>query len=177
MIPEMYQVMTRIAEIQKRFGIIKQKNTVTENTAVQSVKQDSVELNTKKYTLDEINRIIENQAKKESIPQNLVRAVIKNESGYNQYAVSEKGAVGLMQVMPDTARAFGVDNVYDARSNITAGTRFLSYLLNKYDGDYVKSIAAYNAGETAVDKYDGIPPYKETEDYVRNVINSYNETE
>ncbi len=177
MIPEMYQIMTRITEIQKRFGTLKQHNTASANYSVPVVKNDSVEITQRKYSAEEIDKIINYQSQKQNLPQNMVRAVIKNESDFNQYAVSKKGAVGLMQLMPDTAQAFGVDDVYDAENNITAGTKYLSYLLNKYDGNYEKTLAAYNAGETAVDKYGGIPPFKETEEYVRNVLSSYNESE
>ncbi len=99
----------------------------------------------------------------------LVHSVILAESNYNTAAVSPKGAQGIMQLIPSTARRFGVSNAFDAADNIQGGVRYLRFLLDYYHGDYTKSIAAYNAGEAAVDKYDGVPPYAETQGYVRSV--------
>jgi soluble lytic murein transglycosylase-like protein len=99
----------------------------------------------------------------------LVHSVIRAESNYNPNAVSPKGALGLMQLIPATARRFGVSNVFDAQENIQGGVRYLRFLLDYYEGDYTRAIAAYNAGEAAVDKYHGIPPYAETQNYVSRV--------
>ncbi len=95
--------------------------------------------------------------------------MIRAESNYNPDAVSPKGALGLMQLIPSTARRFGVSNPFDVRENIEGGVRYLRFLLDYYQGDYPKAIAAYNAGEAAVDKYHGIPPYAETQNYVHRV--------
>ena len=103
------------------------------------------------------------------ISQDLIRAIIQVESQFDQLAVSTAGARGLMQLMPATARAMGVTDAFDARQNIFGGTRYLRTLLGLYGGDISLTAAAYNAGETAVARYKGVPPYKETQDYVRKV--------
>jgi soluble lytic murein transglycosylase-like protein len=103
------------------------------------------------------------------VEESLVHSVIRAESNYNTRAVSPKGAQGLMQLIPSTARRFGVTDVFDARDNVLGGVRYLKFLLDYYKNDYVKVIAAYNAGEGAVDKYHGVPPYAETQNYVTRV--------
>jgi len=103
----------------------------------------------------------------------LVKSVMLVESGFNQRAVSRKGALGLMQLMPATARTYGVRNVMDVRENIAGGARYLNYLLNLYNGDLENTLAAYNAGEGAVEKYGGIPPYDETVLYVHKTLTAY----
>ena len=101
----------------------------------------------------------------------LVRAVVKVESDFNEGARSNKGAQGLMQLMPETARLHNVGNVYDPEENIEGGVRHLRLLLDRYQGDVPLSLAAYNAGIQAVEKYRGIPPFSETKEYVRRVLN------
>jgi soluble lytic murein transglycosylase-like protein len=108
------------------------------------------------------------------VDANIVKAVIAIESCYNAQAVSPVGAQGLMQLIPATASRFGVSDSFNTQQNIHGGTRYLSWLMKRYDGDLYKSIAAYNAGEGAVDKYQGIPPYAETQQYVRKVLSVYN---
>ena len=103
----------------------------------------------------------------------LVKSVMLVESGFNPAARSRKGALGLMQLMPATARMFGVQNAFDARDNVFGGTRYLTYLLNLYKGDLESTLAAYNAGEGAVEKYRGIPPYDETLLYVHKTLTAY----
>jgi soluble lytic murein transglycosylase-like protein len=111
-------------------------------------------------------------AARAGLPAAFVESVAKTESGFDPAAVSPKGAIGVMQLMPATAKALGAD-ANDPAQNIDAGARLLRELLLKYDGDVVKALAAYNAGETAVDRYQGVPPYPETQHYVNTVVGSY----
>jgi soluble lytic murein transglycosylase-like protein len=116
-----------------------------------------------------LDATVERIAAQHSLPPELLHSVIKVESNYDRFAVSPKGASGLMQLIPSTARRFGVSNVFDPVENIQAGAQYLKYLLNLYGGDYHRALAAYNAGEGAVAKYNGIPPYPETQNYVVQV--------
>ena len=122
-----------------------------------------------KIAPEELNAIVERVAGQEGVEAPLVHSVIRAESNYNAGAVSAKGAQGIMQLIPSTARRFGVANSFDAEENIQGGVRYLRFLLDYYHNDYTKAIAAYNAGEAAVDKYHGVPPYAETLGYVRTV--------
>lgn len=108
------------------------------------------------------------------VDPDIVKGIIHVESGYNPQALSCKGAMGLMQLMPETASILGVSDPWDPLENITGGTKYISYLLKKYNGDLTKALAAYNAGPAAVDSYNGIPPYQETQDYVRSVLGILN---
>jgi soluble lytic murein transglycosylase-like protein len=113
--------------------------------------------------------MIDSIAAKHDVEGPLVHSVIKAESNYNPLAVSPKGAQGLMQLIPATARRFGVENTFNPQQNIEGGVKYLKFLMELYHNDYVKVIAAYNAGEGAVTKYGGIPPYAETRNYVYQV--------
>jgi soluble lytic murein transglycosylase-like protein len=118
--------------------------------------------------------IIEHAAVFAAVEPNLLRAVIVVESGFNSHAVSKRGAVGLMQLMPSTASRFGVSNPYDARQNVHAGARYLKFLIDRFGHDIRLALAAYNAGEEAVDRNGGqIPPFSETMAYVPRVLKIY----
>ncbi len=103
----------------------------------------------------------------------LIKAMIHAESNFNPNAISPSGAIGLMQIMPDNLNAFGISDPFDPRDNIMGGTRYLKQLMEKYNRDLSLTLAAYNAGPGAVDKYNDIPPYPETEDYVEKVLTYY----
>ena len=107
---------------------------------------------------------------------NLVKAVIRAESAFDAGAVSPKGAMGLMQLMPETSRDLGVVNAFDPHQNIDGGVRYLRFLLNRFNNNIVLALAAYNAGPEAVEKHGGIPPYTETRDYVRRVLDFYEQS-
>lgn len=120
-----------------------------------------------------INRIIEQASRKHSIDSALVKAVVRAESNFNPYAVSYAGAQGLMQLMPETAESLDILNPFDIEENIYGGTKYLKQQLNHFDGDVALSVAAYNAGPTAVIRHGGIPPYKQTKNYVKKVLAFY----
>ncbi|MDD8019611.1 MAG: lytic transglycosylase domain-containing protein [Acidobacteriota bacterium] len=113
--------------------------------------------------------LVQKQAAKHGLPAELVHAVIRAESNYNQFAVSKKGALGLMQLMPETAMKYGVMNVFDAEQNIEGGVKYLKDLVKHYKGNRNLVLAAYNAGQQAVEKHNGIPPYSETKNYLKRV--------
>ncbi len=122
---------------------------------------------------DRLDRIVRQAAERHNVDPALVKAVITTESGWNPQAVSRKGAVGLMQLVPQTAQRFGVNNSFDPAQNVEGGTSYLRSLLDRYNGDLPKSLAAYNAGERAVDLSRGIPDYRETRMYVQKVTDAY----
>ncbi len=119
-------------------------------------------------------QIILSKAQKYKVEPSLVRAVIKAESNFDPLAISHKGAMGLMQLMPYTAKSMDVRNPFDPEENIEAGVRYLKYLLDKFDGNLTLALAAYNAGPDTIERAGGIPPIPETRQYVRRVLSLYN---
>ena len=122
---------------------------------------------------DAFDHIIKQASSTHGVSEGLIKAVMHTESGFNVNARSPVGAQGLMQLMPATARRFNVSNAYDPQQNIMAGAKYLAWLLKRFNGDQSLAIAGYNAGEGNVSKYGGIPPFRETQDYVRRVNSRY----
>jgi len=121
----------------------------------------------------DLEPLIQRQSDNQNLDPKLVKAVIQVESGYNHKALSNKGAMGLMQLMPDTASLFNVRNAFDPEENLRAGTRYLRQLLDRFAGRVELALAGYNAGPGAVEKHGGVPPYAETRDYVKQVMMLY----
>jgi soluble lytic murein transglycosylase-like protein len=121
----------------------------------------------------EIDRLVSANAATWNVDPSLIKAIIANESGFNANATSGAGAQGLMQLMPGTAAGLGVSNSYDPAQNVWGGTRYIRGLLDRFGGNVPLAVAAYNAGPGAVEKYSGVPPYAETQNYVQNVLASY----
>jgi soluble lytic murein transglycosylase-like protein len=123
---------------------------------------------------EQINALVQQNADIWQVDPALIKSVIANESSFNANATSPVGAQGLMQLMPETAATLGVKNAYDPAQNVAGGTRYLKSLLDRFNGDTRLAVAAYNAGPGAVEKYGDVPPYAETQSYVKNVLGSYN---
>lgn len=138
------------------------------------VKKETSSLsNTVSKTKDAIMDYIKEASERHGVEEKLIKALIKQESGFNPNAVSSAGALGLMQLMPSTAKYLGVQDALNPKENIEGGVKYLKQMLDKYNGNKILALAAYNAGPGAVDKYDGVPPYKETQNYVRAVLKNY----
>ena len=158
-------------------GVVVSSRVVNERTVSPAVISPRAISTTAPASLPEVpiptgvNEVVASVAARQELPPQLIHAIIKTESNYNTHAISSKGAFGLMQLMPPTARRFGVSHVFDPVENIEGGARYLKYLLTLYNNDYPLALAAYNAGEAAVAKYNGIPPYPETQNYVVQVRN------
>ncbi len=176
-------IMQRIHEIEERIGIAslrqRQRSDVEGTKEQEDVFQQKLFNMPKPETAKlsgsaaDYQQIISEVSNQHGVPESLISAMIRAESNYNPKAVSAKGAVGLMQLMPETARSLGVRNIYDSYENIEGGTRYLKQLLDKFDGNLIHSLAAYNAGPGAVERYGGVPPYEETNRYIKNVLKYY----
>ncbi|HEV2827383.1 MAG TPA: lytic transglycosylase domain-containing protein [Pyrinomonadaceae bacterium] len=124
----------------------------------------------------DLDWIIYRTGKSAGVDPRFIHAVIKQESKYDPKAVSHVGAEGLMQMMPATAKRFGLKDPFDPKANVEAGTKYLKWLLKRFDGDVTLALAGYNAGEGSVDKYKGVPPYNETQNYVKKIVKTYGKT-
>ncbi|MBE9536867.1 MAG: lytic transglycosylase domain-containing protein [Proteobacteria bacterium] len=155
-------------------GVIHLTNIQSDNRFRPVFKRTAPPLFTKKSRRWKIDRAIEKASRKHSLDSALIRAVVRAESNFNPYAVSYAGAQGLMQLMPETADYLDVINPFDIEENIYAGAKYLKQQLNHFDGDVALSVAAYNAGRSAVIRHGGIPPYKQTKTYVKKVLAFYN---
>lgn len=167
------RVVGRISSIEQRFmPHVSQSQNHTFSDVLAGVQQQSVSpsLNASQAN---ITKMIEFSAQQHGLDPKLAVAVATAESGLAPDAVSSAGAVGVMQLMPETAQALGVRNINDPRENIDAGVRYLKQMLDSFNGDVAKAIAAYNAGPQAVKNYGGVPPYSETKAYVAKVISLY----
>ena len=164
------QVLNRINEIETRFNFTEETN---EKTFTSILKKETETSNGSKIQdnkqVREIKGMLSEAAKKYGIDEKLVDNLAKAESNYRADAVSSAGAVGVMQLMPTTAKEMGVNNAYDPQENIDGGVKYLKNLLVKYNNTE-QAVAAYNAGMGAVDKYGGVPPYEETKEYVAKVL-------
>jgi len=128
------------------------------------------------YWSNEYDHLINQASQLYDIPFPLVKAMIKVESNFNPFAISPRGAAGILQLMPQTAKRFGVKNVFDATQNIDGGARYLRWLLDRFNGRVELALAGYNAGEGAVDRHHGIPPFAETKWYVIKVLDHVGRT-
>lgn len=122
---------------------------------------------------DPIQLMIDRVSQEEGVDANLIRSIVEQESGFNPMAVSGKGAKGLMQLMPLTAQSLGVRDAFDPEQNVRGGSKYIRQLIQQFGGDLNKAVAAYNAGPGNVNKYGGIPPFRETQDYVQKVLGRY----
>lgn len=160
--PKLKQVNANIVSQSPQVNLT---NALTEATALQANGQNA--------SKSQILNVVSQVAKKYDVDEKLVQALIKQESGFNPKAKSKSGAIGLMQLMPATAKSMGVKDPYNTVQNVEGGVKYLKSMLNRYNGNVILALAAYNAGPGAVDKYSGVPPYKETQNYVKNILANY----
>ncbi len=164
---DIFQQRSRITQLE----LLQKTMTAPKNPTVaanQSVKAYS----SAKPATRPFSEIIREASLKYGIDEQVISAVIQQESSFNPQAVSSCGAMGLMQLMPATAESLGVTDPYNAEQNIMAGTKYLKQQMDEFGGNLSLGLAAYNAGSGAVHKYGGIPPYKETQDYVKKIVHS-----
>ncbi len=182
-VDRIYSIMGRIKEIQSRFFPVRSRNTSQVKTFKEYLAeaqerifqkiQEGKKLNLSQEKIkvpSDYDHIIKRVSAKYKIPEKLIKSIIKQESNFNPRAVSKKGAMGLMQLLPSTARMLGVKDIFNPEENIEAGVKYLRNLLDRFNGDLIKALAAYNAGPEVVEKYNRLPDYTETKEYVRNVL-------
>lgn len=146
-------------------GVIHLTNTPTSSKFKVLVRTDTAPYRERKF-----DYIINELCKKYGVETSFIKAIVKTESDFDPYAVSRKGARGLMQLMPEKARDLSVEDSFDPRQNLDGGIRHVCHLLKKYNGNIKLALAAYNAGENAVEKNNGVPPFVETRNYIRKVL-------
>ena len=154
-------------------GVLTFTNVPTHQGFRRVIREGNARLSSPGLSANSYEGLIRSASSRYNVDADLIRAVIKVESDFDSTARSHKGATGLMQLMPETARLHNVADLYDPSANIEGGVRHLKLLLGKYQGDLGLSLAAYNAGIKAVEKHGGIPPFAETRDYVRRVLTYY----
>jgi soluble lytic murein transglycosylase-like protein len=163
------RVLLRIEEIKRRFGVQRTSGRSDFQQILEQQKEKSASEESRKITYDDIIKAASDRYK---IPQELIKAVIKQESNFKEDAVSNKGAVGMMQLMPQTSDVLGVEDPFDAEQNIFGGTQYLRHLIDLYGGNLNKALAAYNAGPNRVDSE--IPNIPETLVFIESVLDNYN---
>jgi len=173
------KVLQRINNIEQRFTTSKQImggnfNSILAGTISNQADVGLAQGESNMASANEIVKMIQLSSAKYGVNPQLALAVAKAESDLSPNVVSSAGAVGVMQLMPETARGLGIRNIHDPRENIDGGVAYLKQLLTTFNGDVTKAVAAYNAGPQAVKDYNGIPPYPETKAYVAKVLNLYN---
>ena len=157
-------------------GVSNIENT-TQNSGVQKANTQASNFESYLGESKTLDQIFDKAAKKYGVPVNLLKAIGKQESNFNPNAVSRSGAQGIMQLMPATAKGLGVKDSFDPEQNIMGGAKYIADKLKKYDGDVKLALAAYNAGSGNVAKYGGIPPFKETQNYVKKVMAYYDQSD
>lgn len=172
---DVYAKTAKTAKSPYKKSFSRSKRVYSKKSKKRSSSGSCVEWNANKINqkASKYNLYIDQYAREYRIDKNLIKAVITAESCFRVKARSHKGAQGLMQLIPATAKRFGVTDSYKPKQNIRGGTKYLRFLMDRFKGDLKKVIASYNAGEGAVDRYKGIPPYKETKQYVKNVLQVY----
>ncbi len=153
-------------------GVIHFTDTPPEGLPYKVLKTKKHHRSTDSDLRDKLSSYIRETARRYSVDEELIRSIITVESGWNPYAVSRRGALGLMQLMPETLKELGVTNPYDPYENIDAGVRYLRYLIDRF-GNLRLALAAYNAGPSLIKKFNGVPPYTETRQYIKNVLYLY----